>query len=180
MEFDEAADGFRRVLVETQGLHPLRRELRADDIVVVEGHGTAREEVPRRGLPHIVHEGGEADDEVGFGQVLWVGGLDSGLPSPRGIGGLKVDGLPEHGETVLVDVLVPVVLVGLEPRPRHLGQDMVGDPGAHEQVDPGGGIDAGDELDEFDLDAFGGDDGDPVGHLRHRRLDTGIDVESEL
>ena len=57
---------------------------------------------------------------------------------------------------------------------------MVGDAGAHQQVDSGDRIDAGDELDEFDLDAFGGDDLDPIGHRRHRLFHLGHGIESEL
>ena len=180
VEFDEAAHGLRRVLVEAQRLHPLRGELRAHDVVVVEGHGPARGEVPRRGLADVVHEGGEADDEVGFGQVLRIGGVESRLPLAGGVGGFKVDGLAQHGEAVLVDVLVPVVFVCLEPQAGDLGQHMVGDARAHEQVDAGGGVEAGDEFDEFDLDAFGGDDRDALGHLRHRRFDGRIGGEAQL
>ena len=46
---------------------------------------------------------------------------------------LQVDGLLEHGQAVLVHVLVPVVLVPLQPQRRQLGQDPVGQPGVHQQ-----------------------------------------------
>ena len=180
VEFDEAGDGLRRVLVEAQGLHPLRGELRADDIVMVEGHGPAVDEVARRGFADIVHERGEPDDEVGFGQVLRVVGAHVRASLPRRVLCFEVDGLPEHGEAVLVDVLVPVVLVGLEPQAGDLGEHMVGEPGAHEEIDAGGRVRAGDELDEFDLDALGGDDRDPSRHRLHRRFDLGVRVEAEL
>ena len=52
---------------------------------------------------------------------------------PRG--DLVVDRLVEHGEGVLVHVLVVVVLVDLEPQRRDLGQHALGEPRVHQQPD---------------------------------------------
>ena len=46
---------------------------------------------------------------------------------------LQRDRLLEHGEGVLVDVLVPVVLVALQAQRRQLGQHPVGEPGVDQQ-----------------------------------------------
>ena len=46
---------------------------------------------------------------------------------------LQVDGLLQHRQGVLVDVLVPVVLVALQPQGGQLGQHPVGEPGLDQQ-----------------------------------------------
>ena len=66
---------------------------------------------PRLRLADVVQQRGQPDDQVALEPVLR----------------LELDGLPQYGEAVLVDVLVPVVLVGLHPEPGHLGQHLLGD-----------------------------------------------------
>ena len=60
--------------------------------------------------------------------------IRSGRPAA---GILQVDRLLQHGQAVLVDVLVPVVLVALQPQRGQLGQHPVGQTGRHQQVEPG-------------------------------------------
>ena len=66
-------------------------------------------EAPGARLADVVHQRGEAGDEVRAA---------AGQPV------LEVDRLLEHGQGVLVDVLVPVVLVALQRQRRQLGQHV--------------------------------------------------------
>ncbi len=117
VQLDQPRHRLHRVLVVAQRLQPLRRELGADDLVVVERHAAARLEAPRGRLADVVQQRGEPQHQVGAGHVVV----------------LEVDRLLEHRQGVLVDVLVPVVLVALEPQGGQLGQDDVGQPGVDEQ-----------------------------------------------
>ena len=63
--------------------------------------------------------------------------------------GLEVDGLLEHGERVLVDVLVAVVLVALEAQRRQLGQHQLGQPGVDEQRQAQARVRRADQLDQL-------------------------------
>ena len=60
VQLDEPRDVVDRLLVEAQGGEPLPRQARADHLVVMEGHPAAGLEAARRGLAHVVHDGGEA------------------------------------------------------------------------------------------------------------------------
>ena len=71
-----------------------------------------------RGLPTSCISAAKRDDEVRAA---------AGQPV------LEVDRLLEHGQRVLVDVLVPVVLVALERERRQLGQHALGQPGLDQQ-----------------------------------------------
>ena len=97
VELDQARDRIDRRLVEPQRRQPLLRELRADHVVVVEADRAAGLEAAGGRLADVVQEGRQPQDEVGRG---------------TGMARLLVaDRLLQHGEAVLVDVLVVVVLV---------------------------------------------------------------------
>src|SRR4029079_333185 len=99
VQLDEAGHGPDLVPVEAHGLHPAGGELGADHLVMVEAHPTPGViEAPRRRLAYVVQQRGQTQDEV------W-----SGHARVRAVGrALQGDGLLEHGQRVLVDVLVPV------------------------------------------------------------------------
>jgi len=93
--------------------------LRAFHLVVVERHPPARQPAARLGLPDVVQQRSQPQPEV----LLQVISL------------LQGDGPVEHGQRVLVDVLVPVVLVLLEAQLRHLGEHLVGYAGVDQERD---------------------------------------------
>ena len=162
MQLDEPGHVGRDVVREAQRPHPGRRQLRADDLVVVEGDSAVRLEPPGLGLAHVVHERGEPQHEVGVG------------PRP-----LQVDGLLEHGQGVLVDVLVAMVLVDLEGQPGQLGQDVIGEPGLDQQGETASRLRRAHQLDQLVADALGRHDRDASGHLADRCHDVGVDVETQ-
>ena len=163
MQLDQGRDRVRLVAGELQRLHPLLGQLRADDVVVVEGHAAVGQEATGPRLADVVHQGGEARDEVRSAQPA-----------------LEVDGLLEDGQGVLVDVLVPVVLVALQRQGGQLGQDQGGQPGLDEERQPQPGVRRQHQLDQLVADPLGGDDLDPAGHVRHRGDDGRVDHEAEL
>ena len=99
MQLDQLADRVDLVVGEAQRLHPLAGDLGADHVVVVEGDRAVVEEPAGPRLADVVHQRREA-------------GTRSRGRRPEPV--LEVDRLLEHGQGVLVDVLVPVVLVALE------------------------------------------------------------------
>ena len=103
----------------------------------------------RRGLADVVQQRGQAQDEVGPGHVA----------------ALEVDRLLEDGERVLVDVLVVVVLVDLQPQRGDLGQHVLRQPGVDEQPQTGAGRVGQEELDELVPHPLGGHDLDRRGAL---------------
>ena len=121
MQLHQAGHGLDGVVVEAQGLHPLRGEFGAHHVVVAEADRAARFEAPRRRLADVVHQRREPQHEVraGHGAVRV---------------GLQGRGLLQDLQGVLVDVLVPVVLVRFQPQRGHLGQHELGQPGVHQQV----------------------------------------------
>ena len=73
---------------------------------------------------------------------------------------------------MLVDVLVPHVLVGLQPQAGHLRQHHVGHAGVHQQLDPAPGTPGTGrqhELGQLVPDPLGGDHLQPGGQLAHGR-----------
>jgi hypothetical protein len=92
--------------------------------VVVEGDPAVGQLGPRLRLADVMQQGGQPQHQVAV------------QPVPV----LQPDGLPQHGERVLIDVLVPEVLIGLEPQLRHLGQHPAGHAGLHQQVDAAGRV----------------------------------------
>ena len=152
-EFGDLVDDFA---AELQRLQPLRGELGPDHFVVVEGHPAPCFVPTRFGLADVVEQGREAQDEVGA--------------AGRIVARLKVDGLLEHRERVVVNVLVPMVLIDLEAQRGQFGQHLRGQPGLDQHVESGPGVGAHDELDEFFAHALGRHDRDALGHVDHRRM----------
>src|SRR5699024_6931705 len=150
---DEPGDALRRLLVEAQRPHPPGGELGADDVVVVEGDTAPGLEAPGAWLADVVEERGEPEDEVGPGDGM---GLLPVTPVRAGRA-LQVDRLLQHGEGVLVDVLVPVVLVDLETKGGQLRQHLAGQARLDEEAQAGDRVVTEDELDELVADPFGGD-----------------------
>ena len=140
MQFDEPAHIRDELLVEAQGPQPLRRKLRTDDVVVMEGHDSPALGALRRGLADVVHQRRHPQHEIGGEPML-----------PRL---LELDHLVEHRETVLVDVLVVVVLVDLEPQGGQLRQHDRGDAGLDEEFEADAGVGSAQELRELVSDAF--------------------------
>jgi len=107
------------VLREPQRGQPGPGQLGADHLVVMEGNAAVRQQRPRFRLADVVQQRGQPQHQIGL-QAVPV---------------LQPDGLAEHGQRMLVDVLVPVVLVRLQPEPRHLGEDLLGHAGIDEHRD---------------------------------------------
>ena len=93
---------------------------------------------------------------------------------------LEVDGLLEHREGVLVDVLVPVVLVDLELSRGSSGSTWSASPVSTSSASPARGSRRRSSLTSSSRTRSARDDRDPLGHRRHRRDDLGGDVEAEL
>ena len=145
---------------EPQLAQPLPGQLGADGVVVVERDPAAGQQRPGLRLADVVQQRGQPQPQVTLQAV-----------SP-----LQRDGLVEHGERVPVDVLVPVVLVHLEPQPRHLGQHVVSDAGLDQQVDAGRRAarpGRQQQLGELGGNPLGRHDLEPVGQFGHRRDDLG-------
>ena len=104
----------RRVL---QCLETFGRQLRAHHVVMMEGHLRTLEPTGGR-LTDVVQQGSQTIDDIGL--------VAAGL--------LQVDGLLQHGQRVRVDVLVTHVLVAFQAQCRQLGQEMLGHPGAHQEI----------------------------------------------
>jgi hypothetical protein len=94
--------------------------------------------------------------------------------------GLQRDRLLEHGQRVLVHVLVPVVLVDLELQRGQLGQHGSASPVSTSSRSPARGPAPQSSLTSSLLDPLGRHDVDPLGHLGHRGDHLGRDVEPEL
>ena len=107
------------VVGEPQRLHPLLGHLRADDIVVVEGHRAVLVEPARARLADVVQQRGQPGDQVRTAL---------GEPRPRARWPAR-----RTVKRVLVDVLVAMMLVALQPQRGQLRQHQLGDPGLHEQ-----------------------------------------------
>ena len=139
------------VVREAQRGQPALGHLGADHLVQVEGDPAVRQQGPGLRLADVVQQRGQPDDQVTV------------EPVPR----LQRDRLPQHGEAVLVDILVPVMLVSLHPEPGHLGQHLVGHPGLHQDVDAERRIGRQHQLGQLAGDPLRGDDlqaGRLVGH----------------
>ena len=139
----------------------------AGDLVVMEGHPAIGQQAPGLRLAYIVQQRGQPDHQIGLEPVF----------------GLQGDGLRKHGQRMLVDVLVPVVLVDLEPQSGDLGQHLAGHPGVHQQgYAPRRAVGARrqHELDELVLDPFRRHHGEPRGQFRHRLPCLRRDHEAQL
>ena len=96
-------------------------------------------------------------------------------PVPR----LQLDGLPQHGQAVLVDVLVPVMLVSLHPEPGHLGQHLVRHPGLDQHVDAERRVGGKHQLGQLPGDPLGRHDIQPRRLRGHGRAHVVRDPEPE-
>ena len=170
MQLNQPGNGLEGVLVEAHRLQPACGQLRADHLVVMEADAAVVLEAPGRRFADVVQQRGQTQHEVGTGHQR-----------SRGAGRtLQCDGLLEHDQRVLVDVLVPVVLVDLELERRQLRKDLRGQAGLHEQREPLPGRGAHDQLDELVADPLGRDDLQRRRHLGHRRRDLGPRRETQL
>ena len=152
------------VVREAQRGQPALGHLRADHLVQVERDPPVGQQGPGPRLADVVQQRGQPDGQVTV------------EPVPR----LQLDGLPQHGEAVLVDVLVPVVLVGLHPELRHLGQHLVGDLGLDQHVDAERGVRGQHQLGQFAGDPLDGHDLQATRLLGHRGAHLGHDREPQL
>ena len=80
----------------------------------------------------------------------------------------------------LIAALAAVVLVALQPQGGQFGQDVVGDPGGDQQIQPGARVVGEEGPGQFVADPFGGDDADAPGHVGHGGTHLVGDGESEL
>jgi hypothetical protein len=93
---------------------------------------------------------------------------------------LVVDRLLEHGQAVLVHILVPVMFVALEPQGGHLREHAVRESGVDEQADATHGGVCQQQLRQFVADAFGRDPVDLARQRRHCRVRAVFYLEAEL
>ncbi len=124
--------------------------------MVVEGHPAVRELGAGLRLADIVQQRCQPDHQVGLQAVTL----------------LQFDRLLQHGQRVLVHVLVPHVLIGFQPQPGHLGQDHIRHPGVHHQLDPADrvpGVRREQQLLQLIADPLRGHDRQPRGQLPHGR-----------
>ncbi len=127
----------------------------------MERHAPARLLAPGARLADVVQQRSEPQDQI---RTL----------------ALERDRPLEHLQGVVVDVLVLVVLVDLEPQRRQLGDDVGRKPGVDEQLQTGARIRRADQRAELLGDPLHADDLQAPGHLFHRRDDRRIDREAQL
>lgn len=161
MQLDQPRDVVDQLLGVLQLPHPLAGHLGADDLVVVERHPAVRLEPAGARLADVVQQCGQPQRQV------------------RPVR-LQRDRLLQHGQRVLVDVLVPVVLVLLQAQRRQLGHHEVGQPGVHQQPQALDRVLGEQQLVQLGLDPLGRHDGDPLGHRGHRGHHLGRRVEVQL
>ncbi len=110
--------------------------------MVMEGHPAVRKQRASLRLTDVVQQRGQPDHEIAV-QAVPV---------------LQPDGLIQHSERVLVDVLVPEVLIRFQAEFRDLREDHVRHTRVHEQRDPppwAARLGRQHDLGEFILDPFG-------------------------
>lgn len=93
---------------------------------------------------------------------------------------LEVDGLAQHGQRMLIDVLVLMVLVDRHPHVADLRQHHRAQPRLHHQVDARDRVRTGQQLVEFGSHPLGGDPPEFGGHALHRLADPGRHLELQL
>ena len=91
-------------------------------------------------------------------------------PAQHQVGTLVLQGdrLPQHGQRMLVDVLVLVMLVDRHLHVADVGQHHVAQPGLHHQFDTGDRIGAQQQLVQLGRDPLGGDPAQLGGHVLDR------------
>ena len=93
---------------------------------------------------------------------------------------LELDRLTHDRQRVLVDILVVVVFVDLEPQRRNLGQELLHQPRLDKQTDAAQRVIGLHETHELAVDPLSADDPDALAQPLHRRNRLGIDVERQL
>ena len=159
---DQVGDRPHHLSGVAQRREPLPYQLRAHHIVVMERNLAARLEPPGRRLADVVQQRGQPVDQVGPTRRAHLEFAARRQP------GLQRDRLLEHGQAVLVHVLVLVVLVPLQPQRRQFREHPIGQTGRHQQIQTGPRLIAQQQPAELVADPLGGDDRDPVGHVGHR------------
>ncbi|GDY55034.1 hypothetical protein SVIO_056570 [Streptomyces violaceusniger] len=161
MQLDQAGDILDQLIGVLELRHPVLGHLRPHHLVVVEGDPAVLLEAARLGLADVMQQRGQPQRQIG---AL----------------GLQVDGLVQHRQRVLIDILVAVVLIALQAQRRKLRQDAVGEPRLHQQPQPLAGVVGQDELVELITHPLRRDDVDALGHRRHRGDHLGGHLEVEL
>ena len=153
MEVDQLGHHVHVVVRVPQGLHPVAGHPGPDHLVVVEGD-PAVDEGPGPRLADVVEEGGQSEQPVGAGLV-------------------------HHGQGVGQHVLVPVDRILLEGEPGQLGEELVGQAGAHHEPQRHRGHRHHHDLVQLVADPLGRHDGQPVmpGAYRLDQLRRGLEVE---
>ncbi len=164
MQEDQVRDVLDHRRGEAELLEPPARHARADHLVMMEGHPPVGQPGPGVGLADVVQQRREPQHEVVL-QLVAV---------------LERDRLLQHGERVLVHVLVPEVLVGREPEPRHLGQHLLRHPRVDQEPDPADRVRREHDLAQLVPDPLGGHDLQPAGQPGHRVPDVAGRLEAEL
>ena len=115
VQLDQRADRLDVLGGVAQGPHPVAGHPGADHLVVVEHHRPPRPERTGLGLAHVVEQRGQAHQAVG-------------------------PGLFHHGDGVGQHVLVAVDGVLLQGQGRQLGEELLGQPGPHQEPQPLPGV----------------------------------------
>ncbi len=92
----------------------------------------------------------------------------------------EADRLLQHGEAVLVDVLVAMVLVPLQSQCGKLGEHELGETRVDQQGEPPPGLVGEQQLGQLVADPLGGHDREPRRHAGHRRDHLRRDLHAEL
>jgi hypothetical protein len=137
VELDEAADLVDVVARVPEALHAVAGHAGADHLVVVEHDLAPRPKERVFGLPMSWNRAASPHDPLG----------------PRVL---------DHGDRVGEHVLVGVDRVLLEGEGGQLGEELLGQAGAHQEPQPGPGPVDHEQLVELRADALGGDDLEPV------------------
>ena len=157
------------VLVEGERLQAPGGHLRAHRLVEAESDGASLLEAAGGGLADVVQQRGQAQHQV------------RALAGPTGAGlALQVDGLVQHGEGVLVHVLVPVVLIELQLHRRQLRQHVDGQSQVHHQLQAPPGVLTADQAHQLLPHPLRGDDGDAVGERLDGRGGGRVQGEAQL
>ena len=166
MQFGECGDIVHHIIGIAQGGEALAHHAGAHHFVMVEGDSAFALISTRLGLADVVEQCGQSQHDVGFGG--WR------------MRCLQVNRLLHHGERVLVDVLVPMVLIDLELQAGQLRQDVRRQPRLDEDSKAQTWACSEQELGQLVADALRGDDLQPRGHIAHRHQHLGVNREAEL
>ncbi len=154
-ELHDVLDHRRRI---PERLQALLRHPSAEHLVVMELH-TFRRDLPSAGLAYVVQEGSEAQREVTLVTRL------------------------DDREGVMQNVLVAVDGILLELQAGELGQELLGEAGVDDELQPLRGGAAQQQLGQLVRDPLRGDDGNPAVHPADRLDDAwrrrGVELRCE-